>query len=260
MPQVTPVAQSLSPLRSHTPRVSVVMSAYNASPYVRQATESILNQSFTDFEFLVIDDGSTDDTLSVLRELASRDDRVTLLTHEHRGIPRESNCGIALARGEFVARQDADDISNPHRLAREVEFLDHNPDVAVVGSVAEVIDATGSHLRTLEVPLTHEEIRSRLPLEICFLHGSLLMRKVALQEVEGYREQFPVSSDFDLYVRLSERFKVANLPQALYHYRARPDRVSLRHRNLQQLYHDIAVDMAEQRRLEGRDLLGATAS
>jgi glycosyltransferase involved in cell wall biosynthesis len=235
--------------------VSVVIAAYNAERYIGEAIDSILAQTFPDFELLLVDDGSTDATAAIGQEAAKRDARVVVISQEHLGIPRSRNKGIALSRGEFMAVHDADDVSVPERFARQVDFLDKHPDVAVVGSVAEGIDADGSFMRIIQVPLDHESIRRGVPNTLRFIHGSLLIRRAAVEAVGGYRPEFPVSSDYDLYLRLSERFGVANLPEPLYRYRRAETRISMNRRTLQHYYHQVVLEMARQREEEGYDLL-----
>ncbi len=130
--------------RDAAPVVSVLMPTYNGERFLRPAIESILNQTFRDFELIVIDDGSRDQTAEILREFAARDNRILVLTNERNlGIAAATNRGLAAARGEFVALQDHDDISLPHRIQTELEFLHSHPEIALVGSAATLIDENG---------------------------------------------------------------------------------------------------------------------
>ncbi len=127
------------------PRVSVLMSVYNGERFLRDSVESILGQTFTDFEFLILDDGSTDSTCEILEEYANKDARIVLVRNDRNlGLTRSLNKGLRLVRGEYLARQDADDISLPKRLEMQVKFLDAHPEVGVVGSALEIIDENGN--------------------------------------------------------------------------------------------------------------------
>ena len=237
------------------PRVSVVMPVHNGARFLREAIDSILGQTFKDFELLVVDDGSTDRTAAILREVSARDSRVSVIRQERMGIPRARNRGIALARGAYVAAHDADDISLPERLAKQVDILDHHPEVAMVGSIAQWIDQRGAPLPTMAYPISDEEIRAKLHVQSCFVHGSVTFRRSCLLAVGGYREEFPLAEDVDLFFRLAERYKVANLSEVLYHWRRSDSSVSLRRTSLLQKYFLVAVELAKQRQAEGRDLL-----
>ncbi|MBV9282777.1 MAG: glycosyltransferase [Chloroflexi bacterium] len=233
-------------LQDGIPRVSVVMAVRDGASYVRQAIDSILDQAFADFEFLIIDDGSTDGTPELLRRAA--DPRLRVVTQRPLGIPLSLNRGTALARGRYVARQDADDLSSRQRLALEVGFLDRHPDVAMVGSWATVIDDGGHRVLDLTFPVDHETIASTLLERNCFMHGSLLIRRQCLLEIGGYRPDFPVASDYDLYLRLTERFRVANIPRILYQYRRTKASISWRMAGAQSRYVEVAREQARQRR------------
>jgi glycosyltransferase involved in cell wall biosynthesis len=234
--------------------VSVVTAVHNAERYVRIAVESILTQTFTDFEYIIIDDGSADRTSAILREVAD-DPRISVVPQQHMGIARSLNKGTSLARGTYIARQDSDDLSAPDRLAKQVEFLEGHPDFAVVGSAVRWIDEEGNLLYETEFPEEDAEIRGEVLSSLCFIHGSLLIRRTALEAIGGYRPEFPISSDYDLYLRLLERFRIANLSDFLYSYRAHQKNHSRSMPELTQLYIEIARKFAQLRRETGRDLL-----
>lgn len=249
----TPQPHNLTSPR--VPRVSVVMPVHNGATYLEEAIESILRQTFTNLETLVVDDGSTDATPEILRTLAASDPRLSVFTQDHRGITHSRNRGIASARGEYLAAHDADDLSLPDRLEKQVSFLDAHPEVAMVGSVAQWIDQLGNPIPSMGYPTEHEEIVQKLPLQSCFVHGSVLFRHSCLLAAGAYREEFPLAEDVDLFLRLSERYRVANLPDILYHWRRSDQSVSIRQMSLLQKYFKVAVELAKQRHMEGRDLL-----
>jgi len=246
-------AVSLAAVR-RLPLVSAVTAVHNAERYVRMAVDSMLRQTFTDFEYVVIDDGSSDRTSTILHELAV-DPRVVVISQPQMGIARSLNKGTSLARGTYIARQDGDDISAPDRLAKQVEFLDRHPDFAAIGSAVRWIDEYGSLIDETDFPEEDEEIRGEVLSSLCFIHGSLVIRRAALEAIGGYRPEFPISSDYDLYLRLLERFKIANLPEFLYYYRAHDKNHSRSMPELTQHYIEIARKFAEQRHETGRDLL-----
>jgi len=200
-----------------TPRVTVFMPVYNRERYVRSAVESVLAQSFRDFELLILDDGSTDATPDVLASLS--DPRVRVVRNEtNEGIPAARNRGLDLARGELLAFLDSDDLAARHRLARQVRFLDRFPDHAVVGSWARKIDAAGRRKRVLRRPLTWNRIRSRL-LFMGTLRTPSAMGRLDVMRHYRFRAEFPVCSDTDFWARIVLDHRCANLPEALICYR-----------------------------------------
>jgi glycosyltransferase involved in cell wall biosynthesis len=203
------------------PTISCVVPAYNAERYLRSAIDSILKQTWGDFELIVVDDGSTDSTLEILREYERRDARVRPISRPNTGHTGAINDGIAAARGEFIARMDADDLALPERFAKQIAFLRANPDVVVVGGSVELIDPHDIPIGESRQPTTHEEIDAKL------MHGSggviphplATFRKSAYDRVGPYRAKFNGSEDLDLWLRFAEIGKVANLPEILLKYR-----------------------------------------
>jgi glycosyltransferase involved in cell wall biosynthesis len=142
-------------MRKQEPLISVVMPVYNAAQYLREAIDSILNQTFRDFEFIIINDGSTDRSLEIIQSY--NDDRIRLINQKNTGLAKALNNGIAIAKSDFIARMDADDISIPERLTSQFSFLESNVDVVAVGSNAEVIDKEGNHVYCTAQPSTWSE-------------------------------------------------------------------------------------------------------
>jgi glycosyltransferase involved in cell wall biosynthesis len=199
------------------PRITVFMPVYNREQYVESAINSVLAQTFSDFELLVIDDGSTDRTPGILAGF--RDPRVRVIRNDSNlGIPATRNRGLDLARGEFIAMLDSDDMAHRKRLAKQVDFLDKNPDHVLVGSWARKMDGHGKLKRVLRRPLTWERIRTRL-----LFMGTLRTPSVTgrLSVLSGYRfsSEFPVCSDTDYWVRIALDHRCANLPEPLIRYR-----------------------------------------
>ncbi|NIT04311.1 glycosyltransferase [Candidatus Saccharibacteria bacterium] len=206
------------------PKVSVVMATYNAREYLREAIESVLNQTFKDFEFVIIDDGSTDDTREIIKSY--EDPRIRLYKKDHRGLIASLNEGIKLSRGEYVARMDADDISHPRRFELQIKFLDSHPDYAMVGTTTEITDTEGRTFKISAEPLSHEDILRGLLVRNVFAHGSMMARREVLLEFDGYSPEALHAEDYDLWARIIRLYKGANLPQALFRWRSNPKGVT----------------------------------
>ena len=203
------------------PRVTVLMPAYNAGKYIEAAVESALDQTFADFELLIVDDGSSDDTVSVIQGFA--DDRIRLIRQEQGGVSAALNTGLQHARGEYICRFDADDVCFPHRVARQVEFLDANPDYLLVGSDAEYISEDGEHLFNFRCAgHTHEEILDKLYRFCPFIHSAVMYRKYAVLQAGGYSLLAHNFEDYLLWVRLVAVGRYHNLEEALIRVRINP--------------------------------------
>jgi glycosyltransferase involved in cell wall biosynthesis len=213
------------------PVVSVLMAVYNTDRYLAQAVESILNQTFRDFELLIIDDGSSDHSLAILQHYATQDDRIRLTHRENRGIPQTRNELLAQAKGEFLAVIDSDDIAHPDRLALQVAYLQQYPAVVWVGGAFELIDERGYRLTCLPLPETDAEIRDLLAHgNMGFLHPTAMMRRDAVAQLGGYDETLPLAEDLDLWLRLSQVGQLGNLPLPVVQYRIHPASICDRHR------------------------------
>ncbi len=199
-------------------KVSVVMSVHNGQEHLREAVEGILAQTLPELEFLVMDDGSTDGSAEILREYARSDPRVRLFRHEaRRGLPRSLNELLDASSGEYVARQDADDLSLPYRLQTQVEYLETHPELTLVGSACGIRDRNGA-IKGKTRPLTDEKrLKSRLLQCNAIAHPTILFRnRLGIR----YREKFFYTQDYDLYLRLlSDGMRLANLEEALVIYR-----------------------------------------
>jgi hypothetical protein len=208
------------------PRVSVVLPVFNGLPYLHAAISSILSQSFTDFELIVIDDGSVDGSASVLEEFD--DQRIRFLRQANQGLARTLNHGISLARGTYVARQDQDDLSHPDRLALQVAHMDAHQDCVLVGSWAQIMEVDRLVERFHRHPVDEPTLRYQLLFNNPFVHSSVVLRRSALQQVGGYTtdpaRQPP--EDYELWSRLSRIGSVANVGQVLLVYREIPGSMS----------------------------------
>lgn len=240
----------------HSPCISVIMPVYNCEHYLREAIDSILAQTFTDFELLIIDDGSTDRSIEIARSCT--DDRIHVLSEPHRGLVATLNKGLALARGTYVARMDADDISSPRRFARQIALLESHADVVLVGCCARCIDTEGRAAGNYVMP--PPEGRS-LAVALCgsnqFVHGSIMARREAILSVGGYRREFLTAEDYDLWLRLGEIGCIVNIPQWLYQLRIHRSSKSAHEGERRRRDCTMkAQRYALQRRLYGRDDLG----
>ncbi len=203
-----------------TPMVTVLMPVYNASRYLGPAIESILQQTFRDFELLIINDASTDGCQEILSSFS--DDRIRLLENKNNlGLANTLNRGLHAAAGEFIARQDADDLSHPERLESQVEFLRAHPDVALVGTQAIIIDEFGRYKRVLlDRPRDHIAIKWDLLFDNSFVHTSVMYRKTIVRDnLAGYDPSYAACEDYELWSRIAEVWHVANLARHLVSHR-----------------------------------------
>jgi glycosyltransferase involved in cell wall biosynthesis len=238
------------------PRVSVVLPVYNGSAFIVEAVNSILEQTFRDFELLVIDDGSTDATRDLLAPLAKRDGRLRVLAEPHRGLVGSLNHGIAVARGSLIARMDADDAALPGRFAAQVTYLDANPDCVVVGTSIIKVDGQGlaksgrkgspQWVLPIFEPLAFPPVIGGVP------HPTAMIRAAALAEVGGYRPYFYNAEDRDLWARLWSVGRIHQLPEVALRYRVHAGSVTRQKRGEQLLSH-MLVDMAAVARTLGLD-------
>jgi glycosyltransferase involved in cell wall biosynthesis len=210
-----PQADAERRVRNTMPAVSVIMPVYNTERFVAETTESVLAQTFIDFELIAIDDGSTDRSRDVLEGFAKRDPRVRVISRPNKGLVGTLNEGLELAKAPLVARMDADDLCDPRRFELQVKALSDDPTLVAVGSCAAAIDEDGNRLGDYSTPLTHDAIEaSHLRGESAIHHPSVMFRTDAVRRLGGYRELVPCE-DFDLWLRLGEVGRLANLPEKL---------------------------------------------
>lgn len=207
------------------PKVSVIMSVYNGGKYLRGAIDSILNQTFKDFEFIIVNDGSTDNTEEILNTYS--DKRLKIITQEKMGLAKSLNKAIKISKGKYIARMDADDLSLPKRLELQVAFLDKHKNVGLIGTAFSYINGDGKILLTVSMPADNEIIQKRLLKENCFVHGSVMIGREVLEKVGYYREEFKCSQDYDLFLRIAKHYKVGNLKEVLYKWRLHKEAVTI---------------------------------
>jgi hypothetical protein len=209
------------------PSVSVVMSVYNGQAFLSEAVESILGQTLRNFEFLIVDDGSADGTAEILAGYASRDPRMRVLRHENKGRAVSLNIGISLAIGEYIARMDADDVAMPYRLKEQLEFMELHPDVGLLGGAVELINTTGQTIKTARPPLEDSEIKSLMLRFNPIFHPSVVMRKRVALAAGGFRKALLDADDYDLWLRMGERTRLANLGKPILKYRIHSGQVTI---------------------------------
>jgi glycosyltransferase involved in cell wall biosynthesis len=232
------------------PLVSVVIVVCNFEHYLGEAIESIVKQSFTGFELIVLDFGSTDRSKQIAAGFAATDSRIRLHEIPNCSLVEARNAGCSLAQGKYIAVMDADDVSLSNRLQGEVDFIDQHPLVGLVGGAAEWIDATGRSMWVLNFPARDQEIKEALLTHFPFCHSAVLMRRELFRRVGGYRPVFTASHDYDLCLRISEQTQCANLPQIVVKYRVHGSQVSLSKRK-QQTFCKLAAQVSASSRKSG---------
>lgn len=199
-----------------SPAVSVVMAVYNGEPFLVQAIESVLRQTITDFDLIVVDDASTDNTPRILQAFKERDSRVVVLRHEERQERSKSrNQAILAARGKYIAIMDADDLSMPQRLERQLQYMEAFEDVALLGTWGYEIDADNEIVGIWSPPVEDTALRKAMLNGNPFCHSSVMFRKAALDTTGLYDESLNSSEDYDLHWRLTRRYRCANIPDCL---------------------------------------------
>jgi len=208
------------------PEVSVIMPVFNAEKYLKEAISSILEQSFTNFEFIIINDGSTDSSLQVIRNF--QDSRIMVIDQKNKGVAIALNDGIKKSGSNFIARMDADDFSEKFRLATQVEYLNKNPNTTMIGSNAIVVDMSGKYIYTSNVPLEWDEIKAGIPI-FSIYHSSVMFRKNDVVKAGLYDERISRLNAFEdqlLWNKLTNYGIIENIKEPLIRYRLQPDAVT----------------------------------
>jgi GT2 family glycosyltransferase len=240
------------------PRIGVILPVKNGAPYIAAAVGSILTQTFANFELLAIDDGSADGTDKILAALARSDARLRVLANPGTGLVDALNHGAASSAAPLIARMDADDIALPERLQRQYEFLAAHPDIDVVGSQVAFIDENGAPTgTTTALPENPEAVARTLLKYCCIRHPTVMMRRTAFERAGGYRAQVPAAEDLDLWLRMAEHGRLANMPDALLQYRLHAGQVSQAKIWTQRLSRNLAIISAQERRAGRPDPLAA---
>jgi len=231
-------------MNNKKPLVSVIMAAYNAEKYIAEAIESVLSQTYSNWELIIADDASTDATADIINRYTKQDDRI-------KATRLDKNSGQAIARnkaieksmGKYLAILDSDDVSLPDRLSTQVEFLESNTDISLVGSYTDLINEDGKIIGTKRKPLTNEEIKFRLMLQAQFTASTVCMTRHALVEVGNFDTNYLYAEDYELWSRFVEKGKkVANIDRSLVLYRMHSDSVT-RTTETQKIQEQNALDV-----------------
>ena len=239
------------------PLVSVIMSVYNGEKYLVQAIYSILNQTYQNFEFIIIEDCSTDNSLDILEEYAKKDSRIKIIKKEKnigiKGFIENLNLGISIAKGKYIARMDQDDISLPERFQKQVIFLENNPEISMVGAQIDFINEKNEIIGEKIGALEHEEIVNKMTSQIQLFHPAIMFRNH--QNIK-YREKFIYCEDYDLYLNLiTQGKKLANINEKLLHYRILESSISRKGDNfVKKLMVEKALYFYKLRKENGQDL------
>jgi Glycosyl transferase family 2 len=233
------------------PLVSVVMVVCNADRFLAVAIESILNQTFQQFEFIIVDFGSSDRTKAIISGHAAKDSRIRFSEIPPCTLPEARNAGCSLAQGQYIAIMDADDISVANRLRWEVDFMEGHPHVGLLGGARECIDGTGRSLAIDDFPIEDHEIKLALAVQCQFCQPTLLIRRDAFVRAGGYRPAFAQAEDYDLALRMSEDCDCANLEQVVLKYRIHLYQLSLQ-KGSQQTLCKLAAQASASLRRDGK--------
>ncbi|MDH3347173.1 MAG: glycosyltransferase [Desulfobulbaceae bacterium] len=233
------------------PSISVLMPVYNAEHYLPMAVESILNQSFKDFEFIIINDGSTDNSLNILEHYANQDNRIHLISRENKGLVATLNEGIGYAKAPLIARMDADDISLPERLQKQYSHMIKHSDCVACGTAFQYLLPDGEKGPVFSVPTDHRSIDGSFMRKVDsfgMLHPSTIMKKESLIKINGYREEFIHAEDNDLFLRLAEVGDLNNISEVLFYYRLHPVNVKFTNKLIQKKSGERGILQACERR------------
>ena len=214
-------------------RVSVVMSVYNGERFLREAVDSILGQTYRDLELIVVNDGSKDGSAEILEGQGRVDSRLRVYHQANMGLTRSLNRGVGLSTGEYIARMDADDVADPRRIEAQVAFMDRHPDVGLLGTGYQEIDAGGRVIGVKRFPTADAIIRATLIRYNPFFHASVMLRREVFDAVGLYDVGWPSVEDYELWFRVAQRFGLANLAEPLGMRRYDGDNISIRRDNEQ---------------------------
>ena len=199
------------------PKISVIMSVYNGGKYLKQAINSVLNQTYRNLEYIIIDDGSTDNSLQILKEFKAKDQRILVISRENKGLIPSLNEGVKLAQGEYIARIDADDVSLPERFEKQLKWIEERS-LVICGTWADGVDSLGVKVQDMNYPPV-DKIRFFVLRHNPFIHSSVVFRKDVFEKVGGYKSFFRHIEDYELWTRIVFKYKTGNIPEKLLLYR-----------------------------------------
>lgn len=244
-------------MNTGTPLVSVIMSVYNTASFLEETCNSLLDQTFSDFEVIAINDGSTDDSQKILDSFAQRDKRFKLLRSVNQGPAKGRNAAFEHAQGKFIAIVDSDDICKPHRFEKQVEFLLNNPGIHMVGSYYKQIDSKGRPVKSIdELPTDSCSLKEYLMERNPICHGTVMLSRKAFETLGGYRPIMHQAEDYDLFLRAVQKYDIALLPEVLYYHRIHENSLSTRKRLEQLQMRNFVITLHRERLQHGSDRLG----
>ena len=210
------------------PRVSVIMPVYNGARFIKDSILSILNQTYTDWELIIVNDGSTDKTADIIDKYARSEPRIRVFhLDKNQGVSAASNFAVEQSTGEYITRLDSDDIAFPERLQVQVDFMDNHPDIDLAGSYFKAFHPGGTEFDVV-IPTDSATLAKLLPTQNQLGHSTVMMRRAIFDKVGGYDTTFTLAEDYEFYLRVLEHGKIANIPQFLVFYRMHPDQAGAR--------------------------------
>jgi len=217
------------------PKISIITSTFNDSPYIRATIKSVLDQSFKNWEYIIINDASTDNTEKIIKEFSKKDNRIRYYRNKNnQGQTINSNKGLLLVKGEYIARIDGDDIwVDKNKLKKQFLFLEKNSDYGLVGTFAKTINEKGEIIGALKYPSRDSEIRKYILIENCFIHSSVLIRRSIINGIGGYNSKIISGQDYELWLNLGCKSKFYNISEYLTQYRINPKGMTSSNYNLQ---------------------------
>jgi glycosyltransferase involved in cell wall biosynthesis len=231
----------LTGARRSMPFVSVLMAVYNGDKWLGESIRSVLEQTYVDFEFIIVNDGSTDSSLEIINNFAETDARICVVDKINTGLADSLNCGLVIANGKWIARLDADDVCMPERLQVLHEYVSSRPDLVLVGSSFIEIDGLGCSVKEQRYPSNHAWLLNNLERHKRFFpHSSAFFRADSARELQGYNPRIVRSQDHDFWLRLSAKGKIACLNMPLVQIRQHGDQISHEESGFRQLYYDYA--------------------
>ena len=224
------------------PKISVLMPVYNGEKYIFYSIKSILDQSYKNFEFLIANDGSKDETLKIIKEFKKKDKRIKIINNNKNiGLTKSLNKLAKIAKGNFIARMDVDDISHKERFREQIDWFKDNPKKILLGTSGMKIDKSGNYIKSLNLrSLNHKKIRKKLTFNNFYLHSSVMFKKSFFIKIGGYRNFFTYAQDYDLWCRMSQYGLIGNLKKELVSIRFHSNSISYKKRKKQSFYAIVA--------------------
>ena len=213
--------------------ISVIFPIYNASNYLDESLQSILSQTYKDFEVILINDGSTDDSLDKCKKYQKEDSRIKIINNKHQGLTKSLNDGIKFSTGKFIARQDADDISKVNRFEKQINWFSSSNNRVLCGTNGYVVSPNGKIRQNNVITFSHDKIINKLKYTNCFMHTSVMFLRLAAEKFNFYNENLKYAQDYDLWWKLSTLGEVGNIPEKLVTVKRLKDSITLNKANEQ---------------------------